>query len=120
MQQLGIIVTDRGSKYAVSGAPIDSRDATKACLKTLKRDKRYAKATHNTWAAILSDGQVLKNDDGEAGAGMVIVRMLQREGLHDHMIVVTRWFGGTHLGGDRFRHVQSCVRQYLDDLQGQG
>jgi putative IMPACT (imprinted ancient) family translation regulator len=92
----------------------------KACLKTLKRDKRYAKATHNTWAAILSDGQVLKNDDGEAGAGMVIVRMLQREGLHDHMIVVTRWFGGTHLGGDRFRHVQTCVRQYLDDLQGQG
>ena len=120
MQQLGIIVTDRGSKYAVSGAPIDSRDAAKACLNTLKRDKRYAKATHNTWAAILSDGQVLKNDDGEAGAGMVIVRMLQREGLHDHMIVVTRWFSGTHLGGDRFLHVQTCVRQYLDDLQGQG
>ena len=85
-----------------------------------QRDKRYAKATHNTWAAILSDGQVLKNDDGEAGAGMVIVRMLQREGLHDHMIVVTRWFSGTHLGGDRFLHVQTCVRQYLDDLQGQG
>ena len=76
MQQLGIIVTDRGSKYAASGAPTDSRDAVKACLKTLKRDKRYAKATHNSWAAILSDGRVLKNDDGEVGAGMVIVRML--------------------------------------------
>ena len=116
MRHLGIILTDRGSKYAVSGAPIDNRDAAKKCLKALKRDKRYAKATHNKWAAVLSDGEVLKNDDGEAGAGMVIVRVLYREGLHDHMIVVTRWFGGTHLGGDRFRHVQNCVRQYLDAL----
>ena len=116
MRQLGIILTDRGTKYAVSGAPIDNRSAAKERLKALKRDKRYAKATHNTWAAVLSDGQVLKNDDGEAGSGMVIVRMLHREVLHDHLIVVTRWFGGTHLGGDRFRHVQNCVRQYLDEL----
>ena len=96
---------------------MDSRDAAKVGLKTLKRAKSYAKATHNTWAAVLSDGQILKNDDGEAGAGMVIVRMLQRQQLEDHMIVVTRWFGGTHLGGDRFRHVQSCVRQYIAALE---
>jgi putative IMPACT (imprinted ancient) family translation regulator len=117
MRQLGVILTDRGSKYAVSGAPVDSRDAAKVGLKTLKRAKSYAKATRNTWAAVLSDGQILKNDDGEAGAGMVIVRMLQRQQLEDHMIVVTRWFGGTHLGGDRFRHVQSCVRQYIAALE---
>ena len=120
MRQLGIIVTDRGSKYAVSGAPIDSRDAANAYLKALKRNRIYAKATYNTWAAVLSNGQPLKSDDGEAGAGMVIVRMLQREALQDHMIVVTRWFGGTHLGGGRFRHVQSCVRHYLDDLRAAG
>jgi putative IMPACT (imprinted ancient) family translation regulator len=96
---------------------VDSRDAAKVGLKTLKRAKSYAKATRNTWAAVLSDGQILKNDDGEAGAGMVIVRMLQRQQLEDHMIVVTRWFGGTHLGGDRFRHVQSCVRQYIAALE---
>ena len=48
---------------------------------------------------------------------MVIVRMLQRQQLEDHMIVVTRWFGGTHLGGDRFRHVQSCVHQYIAALE---
>ena len=55
----------------------------------------------------------MKNDDGEAGAGMVIVRMLEREQLYDHVIVVTRWFGGTQLGGDRFRRVQDCVTYYL-------
>ena len=48
MRQLGGILNDRGSKYAVSGAPVDSRDAAKVGLKTLKRAKSYAKATHNT------------------------------------------------------------------------
>ena len=42
--------------------------------------------------------------------------LLEREGLQDHLIVVTRWYGGKHLGGDRFRHVQTCVRAYLDAL----
>ena len=56
----------------------------------------------------------IKNDDGEAGAGIVILRMLEREALFDHVVIVTRWFGGTHLGGDRFRRVQNCVRAYLD------
>ena len=37
MRQLGVILTDRESKYAVSGAPVDSRDAAKDGLKTLKR-----------------------------------------------------------------------------------
>ena len=107
------VLTDRGSKYAVAGAPVRSKDEALAVVKELKRNKKFAKATHNTWAAILNDGPI-KNDDGEAGAGMVIVRMLEREGLSDHVVIVTRWFGGKHLGGDRFRHVQSCVSHYLD------
>ena len=47
---------------------------------------------------------------------MVILRMLEREELSGHIIVVTRWYGGKHLGGDRFRHVQDAVRYYLDRL----
>lgn len=84
-------------------------------MRTLCRRKKFAKATHNTWALITSAGPV-KNDDGEAGAGMVILRMLEHEGLDNHLIVVTRWFGGKHLGGDRFRHVQEAVRIYLAHL----
>ena len=114
MQQLGIIVTDRGSKYAVSGGPCGSSDEAKAFLKSLCRRKKFAKATHNTWAVLLPDGTPLKNDDGEAGAGLVILRMLERENLHGEIIVVSRWFGGVHLGGDRFRRVQDAVRVYLD------
>ena len=117
MKQILNVVTDRGSKYAVSGCPVESRADIDAALKDLKRNKKFAKATHNTWAAVLSDGTPLKGDDGESGAGLVIVRMLERAELTDHLIVVTRWYGGVKLGGDRFRRVQDCVAAYLDTLR---
>ena len=108
------IFTDRGSKYAVSGGPCASAPEAKAFIKQLCRKKKFAKATHNTWGLILPDGTPLKSDDGEAGAGMVILRMLEREEVFGEIVVVTRWFGGVHLGGDRFRRVQDAVRVYLD------
>lgn len=107
------IVTDRGSKYAVSGGVTRSKAEALALLKELKRIKKFAKATHNSWGLILADGTQIKNDDGEAGAGMVILRMLERAGRVDEVVVVTRWYGGVHLGGDRFRHVQTCVKAWL-------
>lgn len=115
MRQLLGVISDRGSKYAVSGGPAGSRADVDDFLKTLKRDKKFARATHNTWAVILPDGTPLKNDDGESGAGMVILRMLERDGVRGQLVVVTRWYGGKHLGGDRFRHVQDCVRAYFAD-----
>lgn len=118
MKILDGIISDRGSKYAVSGGECADVQAARNFIRELTTRKKFAKATHNTWAFIGADGPV-KNDDGEAGAGMVIVRMLEREGLQNHIIVVTRWFGGKHLGGDRFRHVQDAVRIYLDDMPPQ-
>lgn len=116
MKQILNVVSDRGSKYAVTGCAVSSRADIDAALKQLKRDKKFAKATHNTWAVVLADGTPIKGDDGESGAGLVIVRMLEREGLMDHLIVVTRWYGGVKLGGDRFRRVQDCVKAYLEAL----
>ena len=113
MFQIENIVSDRGSKYAVTGGTVADRAEVDAFLRDLKKSKRYGKATHNTWAVLLPDTGPLKGDDGEAGAGMVLIRMLQRAELSGHIIVVTRWYGGKHLGGDRFRHVQTCARAYL-------
>lgn len=115
MRQVLDVVSDRGSKYAVSGGAAAGREDVDAFLKELKRNKKFARATHNSWAVLLSDGTPLKGDDGEAGAGNVILRMLERQGLTDTIVVVTRWYGGKHLGGDRFRHVRTCVRAWLDD-----
>lgn len=113
---LETVVSDRGSKYSVSGGPCHSAADAKAFIRQLTKIKKFAKATHNTWG-VLCDDEPMKNDDGESGAGMIILRMLEREELHNHIIVVTRWYGGKHLGGDRFRHVQTCVRANMDQLK---
>lgn len=114
MKQIDPALTDRGSKYAVTGSEAKNKADALAILKQLKLSKKFARATYNTWALLSSSEGGIKNDDGEAGAGVVILRMLEREKLFDHVVIVTRWFGGTHLGGDRFRRVQDCVRAYLD------
>ena len=114
LQVFDKIISDRGSRYAVSGGAVADRDAVDTLLADLKRNKRFAKATHNSWAAILPEGPV-KDDDGEAGAGALMLQMLERANLTNHVIVVTRWYGGKHLGGDRFRHVADAVRLYLKE-----
>ncbi len=113
MKQIENVLTDKGSKYAVSGGAVTNRAEAVNFIKKLKRKKKFARATHNTWAVIFADGEQVKNDDGESGAGALILQMLERAELRDHIIVVTRWYGGVHLGGDRFRHVKTCVQEYF-------
>lgn len=120
MIQMSDVIRDRGSRYAVAGGVVEGRAGVEAFLKALKTDKKIAKATHNSWAVVLSGEGPVKNDDGEAGAGAVILRMLEREGLTDCLVVVTRWYGGVHLGGDRFAHVVTCVRRFLEASRDQG
>lgn len=107
------LLRDRGSRYAASVGRVRTRAEIEAFLATLRRRRKFDRATHHSWAAVLSDTGPLKGDDGEAGAGAVILKMLEREGLADHIIVVTRWYGGVHLGGDRFAHVVTCTRAAL-------
>lgn len=116
MLQIEDVLRDRGSRYAVSGGPVQGRAGAEAFLADLKRVKKFAKATHNTWACVFSGEGPVKSDDGEAGAGAVILKMLERAGLVDHIVVVTRWYGGVHLGGDRFAHVVTCTRAYIEAL----
>lgn len=116
MLQIEDVVRDRGSRYAVSGGPVIGRAGVDAFLADLKSVKKYARATHNSWAVVLTDGGNIKADDGEAGAAAVILKMIERAELIDHIIVVSRWYGGVNLGGDRFAHVVTAVRAYLAAL----
>ena len=113
------IIEDRGSKYSVSIGYVTGKEDIKNFLKTLKSKKKYAKATHNSWAARLThDGAVYetKNDDGETGAGMVILSTMQKSDITDCIICVTRWFGGVKLMGDRFKHVQDSAKYAITQL----
>jgi putative IMPACT (imprinted ancient) family translation regulator len=113
------IIEDRGSRYSVSVGRVQGRADIKLFLKQLKSNKKYAKATHNSWATRISqDGLIYetKSDDGETGAGMVILRVMQKEQVSDCVICVTRWFGGVKLMGDRFKHVQDATKYAINQL----
>lgn len=105
------IIEDRGSRYSVSIGRVEGREDIKSFLTTLKKRKKYAKATHNSWAArVRHEGAVYetKNDDGETGAGMVILRVMQNHNVTNCIVCVTRWFGGVKLMNDRFKHLQGA------------
>jgi len=113
------IIEDRGSRYSVSIGRVESQEEIQAFLARLKKNKKYAKATHNTWAARIShEGTIYetKSDDGETGAGMVILRVMQKEEVTNCVICVTRWFGGVKLMGDRFKHVQDATKYAIDKI----
>ena len=113
------IIEDRGSRYSVSFGRVQGREDIKRFLRQLKQNKQYAKATHNTWAARISHNGAIfetKSDDGETGAGMVILRIMQKEEISDCIICVTRWFGGVKLMGDRFKHVQDATKYALSKI----
>jgi putative IMPACT (imprinted ancient) family translation regulator len=111
------LVRDRGSRYAAAAGQVTSRAEIDAFLAALRRRRKFDRATHHSWAALLSEGAPLKNDDGEVGAGAVILKMLEREGAPDRIVVVTRWYGGVNLGGDRFAHIVTCTRAALVALR---
>lgn len=47
------------------------------------------------------------DDDGETAAGSRLAHLLQILDLKNVLVIVTRYFGGIHLQGDRFR----CAHQ---------
>jgi len=111
------IIRDRGSVYSVSIGKVRNREELKEFLTRTKKLKDHHRATHHSWAVRISRDGVLyesKNDDGETGAGKVILRMLQKKGAVNTAVCVTRWYGGIKLEADRFRHVQDATLYALE------
>lgn len=111
------MLKDRGSVYSVTVGRVENRADIQAFLKRIKKERAYATATHNTYAARIAHEGVMyetKGDDGEAGAGQVILRELQKADVVNVCVCVTRWFGGVKLMGDRFTHVQTATRYALE------
>jgi len=115
------IITDRGSKYsALIDALTPSADpqrTAKLFFHDLKKDKFHAKATHNTyaWRCERDDGFIAEGyfDDGEKGAGKIILREMQKANLLNGIVVVVRYYGGVKLEADRFRHVVDATQEII-------
>lgn len=53
------------------------------------------------------------DDDGEDGAGSRLAQLLEMRNEDGVLIVVSRWYGGIHLGPKRFAHIVNVARELL-------
>ena len=53
------------------------------------------------------------DDDGESQAGGRLAHLLDILDLENVLVVVSRWYGGTLLGPDRFKMINTAARQAL-------
>lgn len=105
---------DRGSRYGVVVAGVKGKHDLISTLNKLMQDTYFSEATHNSWAMIVDHEGVrheFTHDDGETGAGKVILREIQKADMTDCVVVVTRHFGGIKLERDRYTHVQEAARE---------
>ena len=87
------------SRFIGLAAPLRSADEASALLAQVK--KTHWDASHNVWAYSLREGGLRRySDDGEpqGTAGLPVLDVLQKRGLVDCAVIVTRYFGGTLLG----------------------
>ncbi len=87
-----------GSRFIANVGPVADEPAAFSFIDTIT--KREPGATHHCWAYRLSDGRERSFDAGEPGgtAGAPILRRIVGARLHNVVVVVTRFYGGTNLG----------------------
>lgn len=90
---------ERRSRFIGHIAPVTTDDEAVAFVNSIREQHR--EATHNVYAYVLRQNQLSRfSDDGEpqGTAGRPVLEVVQREGLVDVAVVVTRYFGGILLG----------------------
>ena len=90
---------DKRSRFIGHIKPVTSENEAKAFIDEMRRT--YADATHNVFAYVLREGNILRwSDDGEPGgtAGLPMMEVLKHQGVVNCCCVVTRYFGGVLLG----------------------
>jgi putative IMPACT (imprinted ancient) family translation regulator len=121
-------VTEKKSGFVGRSAAVASGDeAAAAVAHLLATDRRVAAATHNirAWrvrttrrkrAGVVEEEEEEEEgeeDDGEKAAGGRLLRLLQAMRVWNVVVVVTRWYGGTKLGPDRFRIINAVAKEAL-------
>lgn len=112
--------TDRKSTFQAFAAKVSNQGQVNWALRMLLEDRKIAVATHNMFAYRFRDEvrgiQVADNeDDGEDGAGSKLAELLQLADCEDVFVMVSRWYGGIHLGSDRFKHISRAASSLLDE-----
>lgn len=95
---------EKRSEFIGYIAPVKTNEEAVDFINSIRA--RHRKAKHNVYAYILRNDNISRySDDGEpqGTAGMPVFDVLQKKGLTNVCIVVTRYFGGILLGGGLVR-----------------
>lgn len=110
-------IRDRGSVFVGRAVRVTSEDEMDKMVADLVNDKKISQANHNmiAWRIKISDDLYAQDfdEDGEAGSGPCILHVLKMAEVENVVVVVSRWFGGAHIGPDRFKHIKNCARDAL-------
>ena len=91
---------EKKSRFLAACYRIESEEEAVGLIEAVK--KKYWDARHNCYANVLGANNELMrfSDDGEPSgtAGKPILEVLTARGIHNCLIIVTRYFGGTLLG----------------------
>lgn len=90
---------ERKSRFIGYCRPVKNQDEAIDFINEIRAMHRQA--THNVYAYVLREDNIMRySDDGEpAGtAGVPVLEVIKKEGLTDICVVVTRYFGGILLG----------------------
>ena len=91
---------DKKSRFIAHVYAIDSEEQAQGYIEELK--KKYWDARHNCYGYVLGKNNETQrfSDDGEPSgtAGKPILEVIKGNDIHNILIVVTRYFGGTLLG----------------------
>eukprot|EP00924_Labyrinthula_sp_SR-Ha-C_P003892 snap_masked-scaffold_3-processed-gene-7.34-mRNA-1 protein AED:0.45 eAED:0.45 QI:0/-1/0/1/-1/1/1/0/79 len=53
------------------------------------------------------------SDDGEAKAGSNLAELLEKLKVKNLLVVVSRWYGGIHLGPSRFKIIKKVAKEIV-------
>jgi hypothetical protein len=120
---LSDVISEKKSVFVGRVARVSSLAQAQEYLDHLTAtDRKVAGATHNISAWRIrqkkddSEGETViqdYDDDGESAAGGRLLHVMQLMDVWDVVVVVTRWFGGIHLGPARFRLINDAGRDAL-------
>lgn len=93
-------IIEKKSRFIATVCPVKSEEEAIAFIESMR--KQYWNATHNCFAYVIGEQFQMQrcSDDGEPSgtAGKPMLDVLLGEEIHDVVVVVTRYFGGTLLG----------------------
>ena len=110
---------EEGSTFIGHAATVKNASDIPIALAKLLQDQSIAKATHNAYAYRI--GRVGSNnlkegmkDDGEHGAGLKILKQIQETGSTNIIVIVSRFYGGKHMGPKRFDCFKDSAQEAID------